>query len=179
MRLVHLPPLLYQLIARPSRFFRSLRVDGSNLPARVFMLGSAGLTGAVWTLGKTLRPLSGLWLPTVLEFLLIMVSVLLLIYIEILGVVYFARRRGWRVPWHLAERVAGYSAIAWIPAGAVMWLITHLVLDGYIERWMNAWIGTWKSWQSLALWVLALALGMLWFEFLVWLGVRQVQYANR
>lgn len=165
------------LVRRPGAFFRAMRVDGSNLPARWFMLKMVLLIGLFWLLWDTV---GGYWSLEVdlFEAGVVVVSLYLLSYIEVLGVVYFARRRGWRVPFGLAERLVCYSSIGWIPAAVVMGLALDWYVAGDIDRWMRGLLGVWGTWQSVELLVLVGAVAMLWFELLVWIGVRQTKYAN-
>jgi len=59
-----------------------------------------------------------------------------------------------------------------------MALVVQAQQRGLIDRWMSRLIGGWEPWQSLALLVLIAGLAMLWFETLVWLGVRKTRFAN-
>jgi hypothetical protein len=165
------------LASGPHRFFRTMRADGSNVPPRLFLLLVATLIGLGWYLAvAAFSRTSPFW--AVVQGLIVCDSVILLSYIEALGVVYFSRRRGWRVPVRLAERLACYSAIGWVPAAALMWGAIRLVANGSIDHWMRRLLSAWEPWQSLALLVLVAAIAMLWFEVLVWIGVRQTRHAN-
>jgi hypothetical protein len=165
------------LLLSPKKFFRSMRVDGSNATARLFMTLIAGLTGLLWALLEL-----GWYRPTpagaLIHGSLAAGAIVLLSYIEALGVAFFSRRRGWRVPWSLAERLVCYSSIGWVPAAALMGLVLAKLTDGSLERWMSRLIGVWDPWQSLALLVLIGAGAMMGFEMLVWTGVRQTKHAN-
>ena len=168
------------VLLNPNGFFRRMRVDGTNVNARLFLLMTVTGIGLIWfAMAKLLFLLGGFVLPTALvEGMLIGSLLLVLSYIEALGVVYFSRRRGWRVPVKLAERVVCYSAIGWVPAVFVMAWVVLKVMDGSLDRWMQSLLGAWEAWQSMALLVLIAAVAMMGFEVLVWLGVRQVKYAN-
>lgn len=176
--LKHACHIVMALSLTPKRFFRRMRADGSNHTARLFLLLVALLIGlgwgawawAAWAVGITLAVVHGVSVG---------VTVLLLSYIEALGVTVFSRRRDWRVGYRLAERLVCYSSIAWVPAAAVMAVAYGLVRSGRLDRWMARLLGAWEPWQSLALLVLIAATVMLWFEVLVWIGVRQVKHANR
>ncbi len=106
-------------------------------------------------------------------------GVVFLTYIEAFGVAYFSRKRGWRVPWPLAERVACYAAIGWVPAAIILWKLNDLILDGSIKHWWPQQLGPWTLRTEVLVLTLAGGIGILWFETLVWLGVRQVRYANQ
>lgn len=165
------------LVRRPGAFFRTMCVGGSNAPARWFMLKTVLLIGLLWLLWDTV---GGTWSLEVdlIEAGLVVVSLYLLSYVEALGVVYFARRRGWRVPFRLAERVVCYATVGWVPAAILMGLALDRYVAGDIDRWMSRLLGAWGPLQSIELLVLVGAVAMLWFELLVWIGVRQTKYAN-
>lgn len=103
---------------------------------------------------------------------------ILLTYTEAIGVTYFARKRGWRVPFRLAERIVCYASIGWLPAMIV--LPPLIILQG-----QTPFLPAWASWiplrGELTDWLLIAIVGgvaSLWFESLVWLGVRRLRFAN-
>ncbi len=165
------------LVRRPGAYFRAMRVDGSNGPARWFMLKIILMIGLFWLLWGSTR---GDWSLGTDLFTggVVMGSLYLLSYVEVLGVVFFSRRRGWRVPFGLAERLVCYASIGWIPAVIVMGIAVDRYVAGDIDRWMRQLLGVWGTWQSIELLVLVGTVAMLWFELLVWIGVRQTKYAN-
>jgi len=165
------------LVRRPKAYFRALRVDGSNAPARWFMLKTVLLIGLLWLLWGILGGPGSLE-GELFKAGVVVVSIYLLSYIEVLGVTYFSRRRGWRVPFRLAERLVCYASIGWIPAAIVMGLAVDRYMAGDIDRWMRRLLGTWGSWQSIELLILIGCVALLWFELLVWTGVRQTKHAN-
>lgn len=170
--------LVLALMLRPKLFFRQMRIDGSNVPARLFIVlvaGSIGLMGYLTAWG--LYGYEPLW--ALVESLIACDSVIVLSYVEALGVVYFSRRRGWRVPMRLAERIVCYSSVGWVPAGMAMFIVIRIYANGTLDRGMSRLLGVWGPWQSLGLLVLIAAAAMLGFEVLVWMGVRQARYANR
>src|SRR5262249_5559751 len=105
------------------------------------------------------------------------VAVIGMTYIEALGVSFFSRRRGWRVPWRLAERVVCYAAVGWIPATMLCVKAFMLVPSGYFFRLGHRWGGSWDTLEVFVP-VIVLSLSVLWFETLVWLGARQMRFAN-
>lgn len=172
---------LFQVVAdltlRPKRFFRTLRVDGTNARARMFLVLVAGLIGLGWSaMGQALYP--GGIASRLISGALVALSVILLSYIEALGVTFFSRRRDWRVPLKLAERLVCYASIGWLPAAAAMALASWPLKDGTLERWMLGVLGIWGPWQTIALLMLVGSVAMMWFEVLVWTGVRQTKHAN-
>jgi hypothetical protein len=165
------------LIRRPRAFFRAMRVGGSNGPARWFMAKVILLIGLAWVLWGAV---GGGWSleADLYKAGVVMASLYLLSYVEVLGVVFFSRRRGWRVPFGLAERLVCYASIGWVPAVIVMGVALDRYEAGDIDRWMRPLLGVWGTWQSIELLVLVGTVAMLWFELLVWIGVRQTKYAN-
>ncbi len=161
----------------PKFFFRTMRIDGPNHTARLFLLLVAAGLGAVWfavSLGVYGYPPGA----ALLQEAIITSGIVALTYIEALGVTYFSRRRGWRVPWKLAERLVCYASIGWVPAAIIMGITMGFYADGRLDRWMSGLLGVWGPWQSLELLVLIGAVALLGFEMLVWVGVRQTRYAN-
>ncbi len=169
--------ILVSLIRNPKPFFRTMRVDGSNVYPRLFLLLTAMGIGVGWYIGArwVYRPGPG---PALIQTGIVVLSVVVLSYIEAVGVVYFSRRRGWRVTYRMAERIVCYCSIAWAPAAGVIGGALMLNADGGIDRAMKSLIGVWGAWQSIELMVLIGAVAMLWFEILVWIGVRQTRHAN-
>ncbi|MEZ6192514.1 MAG: hypothetical protein R3C45_14660 [Phycisphaerales bacterium] len=175
--------LVITLMLKPRYFFRTMRIDGTNHTARLFLLLIASLVGLIWAYMVWARLLPS-WSrrPSVMVALvggeLVFVSVIVLTYVEALGVTYFSRRRGWRVPFRLAERLVCYCAIGWVPVAIIMGITMRFYADGRLDGWMSSLLGVWGPWQSLELLVLIGAVSLLWFETLVWIGVRQTKYAN-
>ena len=171
--------LIYSLATRPRHFFRTMRVDGSNTPARLFLLMVALLIGLIWLCAIWTRNMSSnntTW--ALIQTAIVCDGVIVLSYIEAVGVVYFSRRRGWRVPFKLAERIVCYCSLGWIPTALLMLWVLNLLVNGSVDRWMQRLMPAWEYWQSLALMILFFAGAMMWFEVLVWVGVRQAKYAN-
>ena len=105
-------------------------------------------------------------------------AVLIMTYVETLGVTFFSYRRGWRVPFATAERVACYASVGWVPATVVMAGI-HLALETRtLQRWWLIHFSQWTADYTLGLWAVGFGLAILGFESLVWLGVRRVRYGN-
>jgi hypothetical protein len=171
---------LFRVGFSPRKSFRSLRVGGSNAADRLFLLIIAVGIGIVWAVvwryatKRTPAP----WAYGLSATL----GILALSYVEALGMTYVSWKRGWRVPWRLAERVVCYASPAWIPAAAI-YLKFHLYnypsgrfWDHFPERW-----GAFQNFYLIRdLWIypLVAALVIVIFELLVWVAVRQVKYAN-
>lgn len=110
-------------------------------------------------------------------FLISVVAINTLTYIEMLGVTAFSKRRGWRVPFHLAERVCCYASVGWLPGVVLAGVgVGLLQVYGPGRPWYEHLLGLirvgWLFYGGL------FVLSLLWFETLVWIGVRQVKYAN-
>lgn len=168
----------------PSKAFSIFRLDipssdpsegktnRNNWRARVFLALIAGGMGLIWYLywrtAHGIRPLQWGISATV--------GLLLLTYIETIGVAFFSGRRGWRVPLATAERIACYASVGWIPAGLVLLKVfmwhDHPVLNGPFDLFK----GDARDYP----WMVSIgAASILWFEWLVWFGCRRLKYANR
>lgn len=170
----------------PSRVFRRLPIDGGNGMTRGLLVYAALSATAIWLIARLLveayvsplplRHLAPRHAP--LNALGVIIAIALLTYIEMLGVTAIARRRGWRIPFPLAERLCCYASVGWLP-GAILAGMGYAVIQ-YVaagELWFNALVGlvrvSWLIYGGL------FVVSFLWFETLVWLGVRQLRYANR
>ena len=166
-----------RVAASPRDSFRKMRVGGSNAAARLFMLTVAMLVGVGW--GLFAWAVEGR--PPVVAWALGMVaakSTVLLTYVETLGVAGFSRRRGWRVPFALAERVACYAAVGWVLVAFIFAQIIALMNMGYFSMAAAGRLGSWNADYGLFAWMFSFAVALLGFEVLVWIGIRQVRYAN-
>ena len=161
-----------------SRGFRMLRVDRPgeirNGPDRLFLATLAVLTGLLWAM---VWWLAGLGSPFRWGWLVAMV-VVIMTYVEIFGVAYFSQKRGWRVSLALAERVGCFCAVGWIPAALLFEAVLLLDQFGVLASY---WPPRWGMWDLKIRWLVlptAWGVSILGFETLVWLGIRQVKYAN-
>ncbi|MEX0775613.1 MAG: hypothetical protein WD042_07840 [Phycisphaeraceae bacterium] len=159
---------------QPGQSFGILRLGGSRGRDRLYLLLFAFFCSAVW---------AGAWVgypghDLALRLTLVPPAVLVLTYVEALGVAWFSRRRGWRVSWAMAERVACYASIAWLPATLLCAIVAHAADRNAIQNRWPHWLGPWSPEKDLLLMSLVGGIAILWFESLVWLGVRQVKYAN-
>ena len=163
----------------PGRNFRKLRIGGANVGDRIFLctliFGLAAVVWGVFQYYRIYRP----WLWSVI----IMTGIPAATYIEVLGVMFFSKRKGWRVPFELAEQVACYASVGWIPAIALMAAIQILYERGFIATWWYAYWGSSYTMKidfvtDIALSIAVFTVSILWFETLVWLGVRKTCFAN-
>ncbi|MGB0768671.1 MAG: hypothetical protein ACPGYV_13300 [Phycisphaeraceae bacterium] len=176
---------LASVMVGPSRFYRQLDVAGRNGGARrhlfVTLALAATLHLAVMLIGEMAidrTPLSRrVVMPAIALWLTVFAVLVAMTYIEMLGVTAFSRRRGWRVPFRLAERVCAFASAGWLPgvviAGVGTWV---LGVHGQGRPWFEQLIGLVRvGWLCYAALFVA---SFLWFETLVWIGVRRVKFAN-
>lgn len=177
--------LAWRLLLKPRRAFRALPVHRTNrVPEQVLIQSSliAGLlVSTILFVGATFVVVPRYHRIPIQSALLVFVVTTLLVnlltWIEMMGVTAFSRRRGWRVPFPLAMRVCCLASVGWLPgavlAGAGIWMIQAY---GVGRPWFDSLFGLVRvGWLCYAgLFVLA----FLWFETLVWIGVRQVRFAN-
>ncbi len=103
-----------------------------------------------------------------------------LTWIETVGVRFFGRRRGWRVTWPIALSVCAHASIGWAIGGLFHALVPLArtpmwwVLDKLPETAASRIALVYVSVAPIA----AMMVGMLVFETLVYLGVRECRYAN-
>jgi len=167
----------------PKRTFRHMRIDGPNAPPRRFLTRTALGVGAGWLVLEgvlaTGPPLlvAHVFMGAV-EAAALTVGIIALTYIEALGVTFFSQRRGWRVPWRVAERVVCYASVGWVPAAIVLGKLRVLQASGVLHRWLIKLPSVPEPELVVVVMVLVFAVSILGFETLVWVGVRQVRYAN-
>jgi hypothetical protein len=101
-------------------------------------------------------------------------AAILLTYVEVAGVWFFSRQRGWRVPLAHAERVCCYAAPGWMIAAGLMLPVIYLLETAPVRP--GLW---WLQGQAKAGYLLGTALAVLAYECFVYLGARQIKYANR
>ncbi|MEM8782719.1 MAG: hypothetical protein AAGE65_07655 [Planctomycetota bacterium] len=169
------------MLTRPAAFYRELRLGGSNVMPRLFLLSVACLVGAGWAVGEAWwndRPAPLAWGLGMLAAK----SVLLLSYLEAGGVTFFSRRRGWRVPFRLAERVVCYAAFGWLPAAAGLIGLNVAWQSGGLAETLRPWLPASDVLPAASLApIVFVAIGgvlILGFETWVYVGVRQVRFAN-
>ncbi|MEM1208744.1 MAG: hypothetical protein AAGI54_05700 [Planctomycetota bacterium] len=172
----------WAVVTRPRPTFRALRLGGSAVRARVYLLSIAVLC--------VLNPATLMGLAAgdprwVAGGLLAVKLVLVLTYLEALGLVVIGRQRGWRLPFARAERVVAYAATGWLvglPLAwglAVLFVLTTTVGGGRVA--LNLPVlglvdpppGFWLACGAGAFAVVAMP-----FELLAYLGARRCQYAN-
>lgn len=159
-----------QVFFRPRRAFRQARVHDPRLPARLYLLTLATAASALWagTAALTTRPNA---LGLVGGAILVGHAVIVLTYVEALGLAWIGRQRGWRTPLAVTETVACYAAVGWLPAVLIARALLGLLALAPPRVWLDpAYLP--------ALGVTVAAIAMFAFEIYVFIGVRQVRYAN-
>jgi hypothetical protein len=177
----------------PGREFRLMRVDPRA--DRALLVRAAVLCGVVCgaavPLTRWLRVAAGVGFhtekapigPALMQALagtvIAILGILLLTWIEGLGVVVFSRRRGWRVTHDSARAVCAHAACTWWLAGlgAALGVVGSTRLEAALWRWTA---GTpFDLILPYLAPIAAFTLGMMAFETLVWMGVRECRFINR
>lgn len=166
-----------EVMRSPGRAFRRMSLYDTGWNARVFLLGSACLSGVVWLMidlawaGRSVFWSWGVAMAVVK-------SVILLTYVEVLGLRFFSRRRGWRITLGRAERLGGYASVAWPAAAGMLAAVHALEQRGVLASLWERWIGVWSGSAKLGVLVATAGVAMLWFEWLCWLGAQRIRFAN-
>lgn len=104
----------------------------------------------------------------------------LLTYIEARGIRFFGARRRFRITPNVALAICAHAAPGWTFGGVLV--VAGVVLGAWLQ-----YLATHQSTGPLHLYLLAapvglpvmgLFAGMIWFETMVWMGVRKCRYAN-
>lgn len=94
--------------------------------------------------------------------------------VEELGIRFFGRRRGWRISKYVSTSVVAHASIAWSLSGVGVGVVWGLYAFGHLRVW-----NVYGPISSYVLFIfLAFLPGLLWFETLVWIGMRKLRYAN-
>ncbi len=186
------------MVRHPVAGWDTVRVDqkrSRNLEVLMSMV--AGVVGAIplaarpfLPIGKYLRPedarLADLALLSMVFFSVCMpfltVCVLLLIALEKRGVRFVGKRRGWRITPAIAQTVCGHATVGWIFCAVLtwtgIWLQSVPSVLATIERATSA-AGFNASIPHIVLPFVGFVAGMMVFEALVYIGIRQMRFANR
>ena len=158
----------------PGTSFRRLRIGGSNRSDRLFLGTWILVLSMAVFVDYQIERVSKPWLWAVI----VASGIPAATYIEALGITFFSYRRGWRVPFELAERVACYASVGWMPAVLLLSQVQVAVDRGLLYRWWNPQWGPYTLAIDVVLSAVLLSIGVLWFEILIWIGVRKVRYGN-
>lgn len=141
---------------------------------------AAQLLAGVWPAGITTPALAfgNTWplLCSLLVFLLWLGLFFALTAIERLGVGFYSRRRGWRVTPDISLLATSHASGAWL-ISAFLGLALPPILGASRDR-LPAFIGVAIPGISFAAGSVGFIVGMLWFEFSTYFGVRACWYAN-
>lgn len=176
-----------EVIRSPTRLFRRVRIDASSCASLLFvnLMVAAGLAavGPLWSNHQWLVASLGVWIAT-------LAALLLLTYIETVGVRFFARAesRRWRITGPVAWTVCSHASVGWLSGGLLMLVVMVTDPVGHLCLW------EWGNLQSRRLLgvsfndryeslrlvqvLLPAVAGMLSFETLVYIGIRRCRYAN-
>jgi len=176
-----------EVLRAPSKLFRRVRIDAQSCAGLLFvnLMIAAGLAavGPLWSNHQWLVGSLGVWVAA-------LAALLLLTYIETIGVRFFARAesRRWRITGPVAWTVCSHASVGWLAGGLLMFLIMVTDPVGHLCAW------EWGNQQSrrllgasfndryeslrVAQLVFPAVAGMLAFESLVYIGVRRCRYAN-
>ncbi|GMV24979.1 MAG: hypothetical protein AMXMBFR58_10100 [Phycisphaerae bacterium] len=191
-------------LLRPRERFRTLRIEprsGTLLLAVTLPLAGLLLV-APWTgtlVGDPARAARGAGPVVQAAVYALMVPfqaaiaagiLLVLTAIECRGVMFFARRRGWRLTREAAWQVCSHASAGWIVGAlvplfvmAVLWAAPTgrpSLLDKLLARGGGIGVGSFSAGDAVLASVVvgAYVIGLLVFEVLVYVGVRQCRWAN-
>ncbi len=177
------------LAQRPTELFGNVRVSSSpgvSIAADAFNIAALiALIPPAWRAWLEFRAGPSLLAGVVSLGCLLLVwycirqVMVMLTWIERVGVVFFSRRRGWRIGRALAQAICGNAAPGWIAAAVLMnlgfalaFLVDLLKPVLPLDQWAV------REAIKTALPLLGFVAGMLIFETLVYIGVRRCKYAN-
>jgi predicted RNA-binding Zn-ribbon protein involved in translation (DUF1610 family) len=173
----------WQVCRHPSRVFDEMQVEwttASRLLGRWNVVISAVLMSLSWLLMEGVRYFTS-HLGRFALFLAATVSAIMLLLaaltaIEARGIRFFGARRGWRVTPVVAGAICAHASIGWVIGGVLMLFVsaTGIALSMPLERLAR--FLPFPTWVPIL--ILAFFLGLLIFETLVYVGVRQCRYAN-
>jgi len=148
-----------------------MRLGGSRRADRLFLATLTILCVMVWMMLN----LTGLanWYGIVIGLLIVAMT-----YIEAAGVFIFSKRKGWNVPWPLAERIVCYSSIGWLPATMVLAKVWVLYKRSTLNNWIPDTTLVSPLFVELILLAIIFGASTLVFEVLVWTGVRRTRFGN-
>ncbi|MBY0311043.1 MAG: hypothetical protein K2W85_03140 [Phycisphaerales bacterium] len=169
---------------RPTKMFRALRVapeTDTRLQIVNQLLMPALVVPGFWFVmsrgSMAASPMEVLLFAVVFASMTAPVT-LLLGWIEKRGVIFFAAKRGWRIPEPLARSIINHCTLTWFWAwyGLVLGVLIGPVLDRQLSRVAtNTLI---DAMLPVAPPLLGFIAGMLVFETLVYVAVRQCRFAN-
>jgi len=176
-----------QVLRSPGRTFRQARIDPSSCSRLLYinLMLTAGLVtaGFISVANEWLVYAMVLWIGS-------FTGMLLLTYIETLGLRFFGRAdsRKWRITKDVAWTVCDHASVGWLLGGLLMLTVWLTDPAGHLTTWewgntqcrklLGSSFNDYFITLRIAQMTLPLLAGMLAFETLVYLGIRQCRYAN-
>ncbi|MFG0276260.1 MAG: hypothetical protein ACF8QF_14515 [Phycisphaerales bacterium] len=172
---------------KPVRIWNTVRIERQR--ATGLLLASALVTGLLFTGG----PAAVAWRSgaggDALTLLLALAPgvaafVLFLTWIETIGIRFFGGRRGWRITKDVAWAVCAHAAVGWVVGGVIALLLFFVGATVWPHFATGAWPGPAVFLSRLPtppslLMVGAALAGMLLFETLVYVGMRECRFGNQ
>lgn len=191
----------FRTLRRPQQTFRTLRIDRAGIKAQLLVncFIAAFFIADPWVgvlAGDPVRAAHGSgyeFITRIAGYLAYITAITLILIglsaLEVRGVLFFAKRRGWRLTSTAAWQVCAHASVGWIFCGVLsllgMAVLTALSLrTNIIPKRMidfSPLINMRAAWHDVVaavLFVGGYVVGMLIFETLVYLGVRQCRFAN-
>jgi len=166
------------ITTKPRQTYRLLDSGRPSFRARLFLLVNAMLVGCLWYIVLTLGQIVTPWFWALVATL----AVVLLSYVEMVGVWYVSRRRGRPIRFAMAERVVAYASIAWLPASLVLAQVAvmhlHHTLQAYWPSILDPLTANQTALRDVYMLTTIACVCVLGLEVLIWLGVAQNRYAN-
>lgn len=188
-------------LRHPSRTFRTLRIDRKGFKVQLVIncLVAAFFITDPWVgvlAGDPVRTAHGSAMELPMRAagfaaytVAIALALIALTAIEVRGVLFFAKRHGWRLAPTAAWQVCAHASVGWIFCGVLsllgmaaltaLSLRTNIIPKRMIDfSPMLNMRAAWHEVIAAALFFGGYVLGMLIFESLVYLGIRQCRFAN-
>ncbi len=184
----------YLMLRRPASTFDRIRMDSrgmrsllwANLVLAAALLASPWIDTLVGFPARNVRNAPVLIMGVAyaksasLGVLAVTTLLFILTLVEAMGIMFFGRRRGWRITRRIAWQICAHASIGWVLAAAftllslVIWLnVSYFGLSGWVER-----AGRPAQYLLGSVPAIGFVAGMLVFEVLVYTGMRRCRYAN-
>ncbi len=179
----------WNILRHPGPSFRALRANmpGVRSLLAINLLASGVLLALPWTgvwiydPARGSRGVSGVLLQLASLVAITIVAALVLLFltwVECLGIRFFAARRSWRLTGAMVWQVCAHASVGWLAAGPCVWIALLLTSTLAGSTQMIAGVVSVRDLIGGGLIFTAVLVGMLAFEVLVYLGVRQCRFAN-
>lgn len=167
-------------LVRPSSLFDAIRIDPTSsrlLLRTTLVIAGILLSPGPWTdFARIFHDAPALaWMFNVAVGTL---ALWILTRIEMIGIRTFGNRHGWRITPQVATAVCAHASVGWILTG-ILFLVSVMLPFPNFSITLPASFGAWSvNIGVIAAPTLALLVGLVVFELLVYLGVRRCKYAN-